>query len=165
MTSETFEFERLYQIELDRVYKELGYEIIKRIQTKENRDFDLTLKKNGKELNIEEKGAQYYHPDCIIELIQDIYPLDLGWFYKTKASHIHYFYYQDLRPIVLYQIYMGKMRKELPGFFKLEGWEKKITPRFSIINYGITLNLCIKWKFLIEARCAHELKRWAQSNC
>ena len=156
MSGETREFERLYQIELDRVYKELGYENIQRIHGKENEDYDLILTKNGRGKKIEEKGLQYYHKDCPIELIQDIWPFNLGWFYKTHADYIHFFYYQELMPHTLYQLSPSKLKENLGNIFK----DKKAMPRLSVINYGITINLCIPWKYLIEINCAFILKKW-----
>ncbi|MHA1370524.1 MAG: hypothetical protein ACTSRA_12530 [Promethearchaeota archaeon] len=152
----TFEFEKLYQKELDRIYEELGYEIIQRIQGEKNKYYDLILSKNGKKAKIEEKALQYYHRDCPIELIQNILPLDLGWFYETKADYLHYLYYQDLQPIILYQISIHKLKKNLLNIVK----ERNITARFSTINYGITLNMCIKWSYLLENKYAFILKKW-----
>jgi len=156
---ETSEFERVYQIELDRIYQELGYEVVQRIQGKENRYYDLSLKLDGKEQKVEEKALQYYHQDCPIELIQNIWPFDLGWFYETRADYIHFLYYQDMQPHTLYQLKMSGL-KELLCTFTNEDWKSRVTPRFSLINYGITLNLCIRWDYLIGKGCARLLKGW-----
>lgn len=156
MSEETREFERLYQRELDRIYKELGYENIHRIYDEKNKDYDLILTKNGREKKIEEKGLQYYHRDCPVELIQNIWPFSWGWFYETKADYIHFFYYQDLMPHTFYQLSLSKLKENLVNIFK----EKKAIPRLSIINYGITINICIPWQYLIEKNYAVIRKKW-----
>lgn len=160
MNSETFEFERLYRIELNRIYSELGYTMIERIQGEENKYFDAIIEKNGKKAKIEEKALQYYHSDCPIELIQNILPLDLGWLYETKADYLHFLYYQDLMPVVLYQIDFIKLKREIANFFKMKNSQQNINLRFSFINYGITINLCIKWKYLLDKKIAYILKKW-----
>jgi hypothetical protein len=164
MISETIEFEQLYKRELDRIYRELGYQIVQRVYGRKNEDYDLILMKNGKEKKIEEKGLNYYFPDCPIELIQNIYPLDLGWFYKTKADYIHFLYYdkETGMPFILYQLTFSRLKENLNNFFKEDGWRMKIMPRFSIINYGITLNLCIRWDYLIRKGCVYILKKWKE---
>ena len=166
MSEETREFERLYQKNLDRIYRELGYRDIQRIQGKENRYNDLSLTINGIKKKIEEKGLTYNHKDCPIELIQNIFPPSIGWFYETKADYIHFFYYKDKMPIILYQLSFNKLKKmlfkpkeKIPNLFI----EKKAWPRLAIKYYGITINLCISWQYLKEKNCATVLKEWNKS--
>lgn len=158
--SETFYFEEDYQKELNRIYRELGYENIQRIHGKKNKHYDLVLSKNGKNAKIEEKGLTYYHRDCPIELIQNIFPFDLGWFYYTKADYIHFFYYIDMQPYILYQLSLPRLKKKLSKFFK----EGKVKPRLALKNYGITINICISWQYLIKENCAVILKKWNNLN-
>lgn len=161
LSEETNEFERLYQIELDRIYLELGYENIQRIHGKENKYNDLILSKNGISKKIEEKGLTYYHKDCPIELIQNIWPFSKGWFYETKADYIHFIYYEYPIPFILYQLSLSKLKEKLSKKFLKEG---KAEPRLSLINYGMTINVCIPWQYLIEKKCACILKKWNKEN-
>jgi hypothetical protein len=166
---ETFELERLAQGVFDEVYKELGYQNIQRVVGKANRYFDLTLAMNGVTKKIEEKALQYYHQDCPIELIQNIWPLSQGWLYETTADYLHFLYYQDKRPHVLYQVNKERLVGKLDraGFFEInerKANKYKIQPRLSEINFGITVNLCINWKYLIEKNCARILKSWIEQK-
>jgi len=161
MNQDTFEFEKLYQIELDRIYKELGYQIVKRIRGKENRYYDVVLVKDNKQAKIEEKALTYYHSDCPIELIQNVWPFDSGWFYDTKADYIHYFYYlQGMFPYILYQVSMSNLKKLMLKNEWKDNVSKYVKPRHSVIHYGYTINLCIKWNFLLDTNCAWVLKKW-----
>jgi len=161
MSKDTRIIEKEGQEYFNKIYEELGYKNIRRIFGKENELYDLTLTINGIDKKIEEKCITYYHKDCPVELIQNIWPPSRGWFYGTRADYIHFLYCQDKKPYILYQLSFDKLKEELSKmnnaiFIK----EKKAFPRLSIINYGITINLCIPWLYLIEKNYVAILKRW-----
>ena len=167
MSEDTRETERRGQEHFNKVYEELGYKNIRRIFGKENKLYDLILNINGIDKKIEEKCITYYHKDCPIELIQNIWPPSRGWFYGTRADYIHFLYCnkEDKEPYILYQLSFNKLKEmlfkpkeKIPNLFIDK--KAKVWPRLAKKYYGITINLCISWQYLIEKNCVRVLKEW-----
>ena len=157
--NEFFEFEQLYQKELDRIYGGMGY-TVQRIKGKENEKFDVILTRDGVDEPVEEKGLRYYHPDAPIELLQDVKTCNLGWFYKTKARHIYFIYYNEIMPIVMYDLNLPHLKNFLTSCFE----DEKVKFRTALKGFGITINMCIPWKYLVEKNIVQVLKNWKEQS-
>jgi hypothetical protein len=143
--NEFFDFERLYQNELDRIYAEKGYKC-QRIVGIKNKEYDCVLIKNGQEYHVEEKGERYLFPNAPIEIVQDVLSCNLGWYYNTRASHVLFIYYDEIIPSIVYLIKMGPLRKNLNAIIR----DNQRSLKFALKGFGITVNICIPWKYLID---------------
>jgi len=151
VSTETFEFERKYRVWLDDFYKERGFSI-QRISGKDNEKYDVILGKEDRQYFVEEKGAQYLHQDMVIELVQDLWTQNWGWYYKTEANFIMYFYFDNGNPKVLYKVKMKELRNLFEPMCGDNGVKLGITDK----NYGCTLNAYIAWELLLAKKVAEE---------
>lgn len=153
--NEFFEFEQLYQKELDRIYGEMGF-TVERIRGKDNEKYDVILKNDSTTETVEEKGLRYYHPDAPIELIQDLKTSNFGWYFKTKARHIYFIYYNEIMPIVMYDLNLLHFNNFLTSCFE----DGKVEFRTALKGFGITINMCIPWKYLVDNNIVQVIKKW-----
>lgn len=161
LNNEFFEFEKLYIPILNEYYESRGWEY-ERVRGKENENQDLFLYVRGKKIPVEEKGLKYCHPDAPIELIQDIFSFNLGWFFKTKAERIMFIYYDKVKqmPKRLYNVHFPRLDEQLRQNWKEWYGRKVLFIRAAIEGYGLTINACVPWKYLIDNNMAWLLKEW-----
>ena len=148
----TFDFEHKYQKWLDVFYEKHGYETT-RIYGKDNEKYDVLLTKKDKTIKVEEKGATYFHKDIVIELIQDVQTNNWGWFFKTEAEAILYFYYHEEEPKVLYRVIVPYLRR----YFKTEAEHNALRLGFTNKHYGLTLNAYAPWDKLVRQGVASQI--------
>ncbi len=157
LNNEFTDFEKLYRKELDRIYKTMGVSV-ERIYGKDNEKYDVMLRIDDAVYTVEEKGLRYYYPDAPIELIQDVISCNLGWYYKTKARFIIFIYYDDILPVVLYSLNFPKLKIGIKECFG----NNKVKLKSALKGYGITVNMCIPWVYLIKEGIVKILKDWRE---
>lgn len=155
MSQETFDFEKRYMEWLDEFYIKNGYSI-NRITGTDNEKYDAILNKNGIEFLVEEKGAQYLHKDMVIELVQDFWSRNWGWYLKTQANYIIYIYYVSkdaILPCIVYRVLLSKLRT----LMKAELPQNKLKIGVTSKNYGTTINAYIPWEYLKSVNIVDEI--------
>lgn len=139
--SECFNYERDCQSVMNSHYIKWG--IVDRSGACELYDLALYME-SGKIVYVEEKFRQVDYGDFLLELIQDVESCNLGWFYKTKASHV--FYIVALQTI--YSIDWDSFRKR----FREIQEDKKLFAQtrlvYSLDGFGCTINISIPWNLI-----------------
>lgn len=101
------------------------------------RDYDFTFISKGKTYKVEEKFRTVNYGDFLIEIIQDVFDRNAGWYYETKADYIFY---------VVEMKYIYIVRWDLFKHWLSKNWkDANISARVSTKGYGLTINLSIKW--------------------
>ena len=86
------EFEKTKKEFFNKLYRELGCEIISRADCK---DYDCKLRKGEYTFTIEEKARKKLWDDILVETIQDTESDNLGWIYYSKADFLVYGMFED----------------------------------------------------------------------
>jgi len=115
---------------MDLFYKSKGWTFNRESACKE---YDIIIE----ECKVEEKFRYNDYNDFLIEIIQDIISFNKGWYYETKAKKIFYI----INDQKLYSIDWDKFK----NWFKLEYKNIKFRPIISIMGWGLTINIAIKW--------------------
>ena len=99
------------------------------------REYDLMLNDS----KVEEKFRTVDYGDFLIEIIQDVASGNEGWYYKTKADNIAYW----ATTKILYFVKWEKFKYWFINKYKIE--DDLFRVQKSIIGYGLTINVSIKW--------------------
>lgn len=147
MSRETFDWERNMQPFADDWYKTFATSIDRSGHCKL---YDLKLG----DVTVEEKflfsGKEY--DKGLIELVQDASDGSLGWFYHTKADSLAWYYCPAdhiSKPLSCYWINV-KLLKERVFFILKSKTNHYVEMQVCNLHYGITFNLPISWKELLN---------------
>ena len=143
----TFDDERRMQVYMDKVYRRKSWRIDRACASKL---FDCTLSKNGDNRSVEEKFlfCQNDYDQGLIEIVQDLRTADLGWFYHTKCDFLHWVYCPVDRTSPPRTLHIVKWSIAKDAIFKWMVETKWQRYNHCPENYGLTLNLPIKWAAL-----------------
>jgi len=128
-----FEWERACQPGADKYYKSKGFSV-ERIKGKENKLYDVKIRKNGKVYAVEEKFLRKDNDFLYIELIQDTESDSIGWIEETRADYLYY-----KMPSMLVICKMNNLKKFIrqfgcyyPDHFTTRGWGRTHNKKISI---------------------------------
>lgn len=150
MITDEFNFEEHVREWSLKLYKQLGFEVIKLDKKDESADF--ILKYNNKLYRIEEKVRRKYYPDLCFEIMQDVKTCSLGWVYKCNADYIFYIYW-DMNKDVCKYIYKIKWAK-CKNYVMNNLINHKYKVGKSIGGWGYTIFLIIPWLLLEKNKIA-----------
>jgi hypothetical protein len=129
--------EARHQPFFDKLYRDMGLEIIDR---KQNKFWDLKLKRDAFIFTVEEKARNRTWDDILIETIQDTKTNSLGWIYYSKADFLVYGMFGD-------KIYVYRLN--MPNFKKwFESHEQFYSEIVSKKGWGETVNKPIPIKHI-----------------
>ncbi len=96
-------------------------------------EYDLTIKG----LKIEEKFRYIDYHDFLIEVVQDVFDKNNGWYHKTTCDRLFYWVCDK----TLYSVNWREFKK----WIKKEYKNTKIKGIVSTDGYGLTINISINW--------------------
>lgn len=119
-------------------------------------DLEITLP-NKKTITIEEKFRSSVWGDMAIELLQDIKsPItrdSLGWYFVTESDYISYVMKSN-QNMVIYLVRTSRLHELLPS---LVCGDTPHVLRASKKGVGFSINLCVDWKYLVDANIAKKI--------
>lgn len=123
------EFEQTKQDFFNKLYRDLGFDIISR---KDNKYWDVKLRKETYIFTIEEKARKKHWDDILVETIQDTKTNKDGWIYYSTADFLVYGMFGD--PIIVYRLKL----KDFQSWFEqhIDDFQERISEQ----GWGRTIN-------------------------
>jgi len=132
---ENLAFEKSKKPFFNKLYRNLGFEIISR---KDCKEYDCKLRRDGFVFIVEEKALRNLWDDICIETIQDTETNADGWIYYSKADFLVYGMFDD--QIIVYRLPLRDFKvwfeQNIENFKEIES--KK--------GWGITINKIVPIK-------------------
>ncbi len=131
------EYEAARQKEVDPIYRSMGF-IPDR--SRACRVFDVELLKKGtdKKWKVEEKFRRKDWGEFGIEIMQDVFSENKGWYYKTNPDKVFHICPDNT-------IYSVDWRN-FKAWFRRDYQQLKLSAFASVKGFGLTVNIGIKWK-------------------
>ena len=136
-------------------YKEKNWQVFQdNINSGQKNDWDVKLEYfAGEYALVDEKARQGDFGDFLLEIIQDMKTGSLGWYF-SKKDWILYGSWADIESITPSSLYLIKA-KELKDYVNsLNGFMQTL---ISKEGWGITWNIKLNWKELIDKKIAEKL--------
>ncbi len=126
---------------IDNWYYAMGFAEVERDADYQH---DVTLRRNGTRLKVEEKYRDGDFGDLLVEIIQDVVSNGPGWFYTEKFDRLSYIVMdKNGVPVKIYWIKFDEFRN---WFFGYLANKKRVPAILSAKGYGLTLNIPVDWK-------------------
>ena len=151
-----FDFEKKKHIEFYLpFYEQKNWLLVQdNIDSNQKNDWDVKLEVfAGQYKTIDEKALREEHDNFLTEIIQDMKTGNLGWLFGEKDWILYGSWNnkENIEPSSLYLIRSGELKNYICN---LEGFIKTC---ISKKGWGITWNLVLNWKDLIEKNIAEKL--------
>lgn len=141
--AEQFALERRARAWSLQFYEMLGY-TAEEVKGEENRAGDIILRKDGREILIEEKTERRISTNMVFELVQDVDTRSWGWIYDVRANRIVYIFWSEILglPFIVYRVDWPRCKAFCLAH--LDKYQIKVSRK----GWGLTLFACIPWAVL-----------------
>lgn len=139
------EFEKERQLVLDRFYLSKGWTPDRSGACKA---FDLVLAFESKGITstVEEKIRAVEYPDFGIEIIQDVFSKNDGWFYTSSADLIFQCHYGKIYS-VKWSAFKSWFRENYKDINRKKS-KNKFSTYVSVCGFGLTINIGVPWEVI-----------------